>query len=145
MCFSLKATYLLFFLPPNHCVTKASLELHTKCNQAITGLGAAYATGLFHGPIAAIAFTIGSCIGYVLASWYYLRTSMQEALSAFELYPKLMVMHMANNYMNYGFEQIRMESAEDKVKFRERLRTSLTLRCFMLSSYHTAAPAIDVS
>ena len=70
---------------------------------------------------------------------------MQAALSAFELYPKLMVMHMANNYMNNGFERIRMESEEDKGKFRERLRTSLTLRCFMLSSYHTAAPAIDVS
>lgn len=70
---------------------------------------------------------------------------MQEALSAFELYPKLMVMHMANNYMNYGFERIRMDSEEDKVKFRERMKTSLTLRCFMLASYHTAAPAIDVS
>ena len=84
-------------------------------------------------------------MGYVLASIYYLRTSMQEALSAFELYPKLMVMHMAHNYTTYGFERIRMESEEDKVKFRERLRRSLAMRCFMLASYHTAAPAIDVS
>lgn len=99
---------------------------------------------MFYGPLAAVAFTIGSCVGYVLASLYYLRTSMQEALSAFELYPKLMIMHMAHNYTTYGFDRIRMESEADKVLFRERLRTSLTMRCFMLSSYHTAAPAIDV-
>ena len=70
---------------------------------------------------------------------------MEQALSAFETYPKLMMLHLASNYATYGFEKIRMETEEDKVRFRQRLSSSLTMRCFMLSSYHTAAPAIDVS
>ena len=66
-------------------------------------------------------------------------------MTAFETYPKLMMLHLSSNYTTYGFEKIRMDTEEDKVSMRQRLRSSLTMRCFMLSSYHTAAPAIDVS
>jgi hypothetical protein len=38
-----------------------------------------------------------------------------------------------------------METEEDKVKFRQRLTSSLTMRCFMMASYHSAASAIDVN
>ena len=69
---------------------------------------------------------------------------MEQALTAFETYPKLMMLHLATNYTTYGFEKILMETDEDKIKMRQRLRSSLTMRCFMLASYHTAAPAIDV-
>jgi hypothetical protein len=70
---------------------------------------------------------------------------MEQAMSAFETYPKLMMLHMASNYTTYGFEKIRMETEEDKVKFRQRLTSSLTMRCFMVASYHSAASAIDVN
>lgn len=111
----------------------------------MTGLGTAYTVGFFCGPIASIGFTIGSCIGYVLSSLFYFRLTMEQAMAAFDTYPRLMMLHLASNYTTYGFEKIRMETEEDKTKFQMRLRSSLTLRCFMLSSYHTAAPAIDVS
>lgn len=71
--------------------------------------------------------------------------TMEQALAAFDMYPKLMMLHLAHNYTTYGFERVRMDSEEDKVSFQAKLRASLTLRCFLLSSYHTAAPAIDVS
>jgi hypothetical protein len=70
---------------------------------------------------------------------------MEQAMTAFEMYPKLMMLHLASNYTTYGFEKIGMETEEDKVRMRQRLKSSLTMRCFMLSSYHTAATAIDVS
>ena len=66
-------------------------------------------------------------------------------MAAFDTYPRLMMLHMASNYTTYGFEKLRMETEQDKVAFQRRLDGSLMLRCFMLSSYHTAAPAIDVS
>lgn len=84
-------------------------------------------------------------MGYVLAAIYTFRVTMEQAMSAFETYPKLMMLHMASNYTTYGFEKIRMETEEDKVKFRQRLRSSLTMRCFIMASYHSAAPAIDVN
>ena len=70
---------------------------------------------------------------------------MEQALAAFDTYPRLMMLHMAANYTTYGFERVRVETVEEKVAFQRRLRGSLMLRCFLLSSYHTAAPAIDVS
>ena len=66
-------------------------------------------------------------------------------MTAFDDYPRLLMLHMAANYTNYGFQTTRVDSEDDKAKFRERLKGSLVLRCLLLSSYHSAAPAIDVS
>jgi hypothetical protein len=134
---------LRFLIPNRHSSYPRTTALTAP--QAITGLGTAYTTGYFLGPLAAVGFTVGSCIGYVLASLFYFRITMEQALAAFDTYPRLMMLHMASNYTTYGFEKLRMETEQDKVAFQRRLNGSLMLRCFLLSSYHTAAPAIDVS
>ena len=70
---------------------------------------------------------------------------MDSALHAFDNYPQLMLLHLMRNYRNMGFERVRMESEEDREAFRLRLRSSLKLRCLLMSAWHTAAPAIEVS
>ena len=64
---------------------------------------------------------------------------------AFDNYPELMLLHLQRNYRNKGFERVRMESKEDKVVFKRRLESELQLRSMLMSSWHTAMPAIEVS
>ncbi|KAK5164754.1 uncharacterized protein LTR77_009417 [Saxophila tyrrhenica] len=112
---------------------------------AFTGLGVAYATALFGGPLASIGFIVGSSLGYVAATILYWRTAMQSALVAFDDHPQLLHLHLVRNYPNAGFQRLRMEREEERARFRERLGRDLMLRCYLMSSWHTAAPAIEVS
>lgn len=115
---------------------------------AITGLGTAYATAAAFGPVASIGFAIGSCIGYVASVIFYWRTAMTTALTAFDDHPELMYLHLIRNYPTIGFQRVKMDSPEAQAEFRQKLRgngiESLKLRCFMMSSWHTAAPGIEV-
>lgn len=116
---------------------------------AITGLGTAYATAMAFGPVASIGFAIGSCIGYIASTIFYWRTTVATALIAFDDHPELMYLHLIRNYPQFGFQRVKMDSPEAQAEFRQRLRggdiEGLKLRCFMMASWHTAAPSIEVS
>ena len=53
------------------------------------------------------------------------------------------------NYPNQGFQRVKMDTKEARLDFRERLRADgmegLTLRCYLMAAWHTAAPAVEVS
>ncbi|KAK3678654.1 hypothetical protein LTR37_021470 [Vermiconidia calcicola] len=68
---------------------------------------------------------------------------MDNAMIAFDKYPRMMLLHLVRNYPEYGFEKVRMESDKDKIEFQRRLQRELKLRCLLMASWHTAAPAIE--
>jgi hypothetical protein len=115
---------------------------------AITGLGTAYATALAFGPIASIGFAVGSCVGFVASVIHYWHTSIRASMMAFDDHPELMYLHLLRNYPDHGLQRVKMDQPEVQANFRRRLRgpgmEGLTLRCYMMASWHTAAPAIEV-
>ena len=113
--------------------------------KALSGVASAYMTSLFLGPIAAMAFAVGSSVGYVGSTIYYWNTTQESALQAFESYPQLMMLHLIRNYRTLGFEKVPMETDEDKRAFQERLRREMRLRCLLMAAWHSARSNIDVS
>ena len=99
---------------------------------------------MFAGP-AAVGYAIGSCIGFLASTWFYWSTTVSAALSAFDTYPELMMLHLIRNYRTNGFERINVNSKDERRMFRGRLDRELNLRCLLIAAYHTAMPAIDVS
>jgi len=86
--------------------------------QAFTGLGTAYATALFAGPVASIGFVIGSCVGYIASAIFYWRTAMETALIAFDDHPELLHLHLVKNYPNIGFQKLRLGDREGREAFK---------------------------
>jgi hypothetical protein len=91
-----------------------------------------------------MGFAIGSCVGYMLSTIFYWKTTMQTSLVAFDQYPELLLLHMVKNYPGDGFERVQMATLEDKEAFKVRLGKSLRLRCLLMASWHTAAGGIEV-
>ncbi|KAK3054716.1 hypothetical protein LTR09_004445 [Extremus antarcticus] len=85
---------------------------------AFTGLGTAYATALFAGPVASIGFVIGSCVGYIASAIFYWRTAMETALIAFDDHPELLHLHLVKNYPNIGFQKLRLGDREGREAFK---------------------------
>ena len=70
---------------------------------------------------------------------------MLTALTAFDQHPQLLLLDLVRNYGNNGLEKVKIETDEDKVAIQQSSRSSLNLRCLLMSAWHTAAaPAIDV-
>ncbi|KAF2482655.1 hypothetical protein BDY17DRAFT_298913 [Neohortaea acidophila] len=109
---------------------------------ALGGVTTAYLTA-WVGPLAAVGFTIGSCIGFVSSAIFYWRSAQALAMKAFDDFPELMMLHLIRNYRTQGFDKIPIKTSKDRLAFRSRLQNELSLRCLLMAAWHTAAPAIE--
>lgn len=113
--------------------------------QSLGGVTGAYLTAWLIGPVAALGFAGGSCIGYVASTVFFWRSTEALAMKAYDDYPQLMMLHLFRNYRTMGFDRVPVRTAEERGEFRRKVQGSLALRCLLMAAWHTASPAIEVS
>lgn len=104
--------------------------------QAILGLGAASITAMFSGP-AALAFVIGSSIGFVGGSVHYYHLCVRSAASAIGRFPGLMRLHLRANYPLKAWDRILMGP--------DAVNRTWELQSMAIAAWESAGPALQVS
>lgn len=89
---------------------------------------------------AAVPFVITSCIGFIVGVVGFYRDCVAKAMLNLDLYPRLLQLHLDQNFPWKGF---RLWQLGD---FRSvHFSRSWTLKSMLLVSWLTAQPALDVS
>lgn len=83
---------------------------------------------------------ISSCIGFIIGVVGFYKDCMAKAMLNLDLYPKLLQLHLDQNFPWRGFRLWRLND------FRSaHFSGSWTLKSMLLVSWLTAQPALDVS
>jgi len=89
---------------------------------------------------ASLPYMFSTCVGFIVGVMGFYKDCMSNALLSIDLHPRLLQLHLDQNFPSRGFRLWRLDDFRSVVFTR-----SWTLKSMLLVSWLTAQPALDVS
>lgn len=89
---------------------------------------------------ATLPFLFSCCGGFIFGAINFYRDAVQKALISLERYPRLIQLHLDENFPWKGWDRCSREELT-----RERFKRSWVLRSMLVCAWLTSQPALDVS
>lgn len=93
----------------------------------------------------AVGFMAGSCLGFIIGTVGYFRSSYQQSVLAFVRYPQLIRHYLWAEFGARGVHQFQQFHDEDVNQTVGVVNRSIVLQGMLISAWHSAIPAIEVS
>ncbi|KAF2163235.1 hypothetical protein M409DRAFT_26279 [Zasmidium cellare ATCC 36951] len=106
-------------------------------NAVTFGIVGGFVGNLIFG-VASLPFLFASCFGFVFGAVGFYNDSVRRSLISLERYPRLLQLHLDENYPWHGFQNYTQQQLR-----RDFFQRSWILRGMLVCSWLTAQPALD--